>query len=108
MELAWAYELYQRCQQAGIPYLYKQSSNYNTERGIDGLNRYMADLERREYSIDEPLVRQYPATTPGLLPFVEHGKRYTDAQWAKARKGMLSCPTSGTVPVPSTGKLVTI
>ena len=102
MEIAWAYELYQRCQQAGIPYLYKQSSNYKTERGIDGLNRYIADLDDREYDVDEPLIRQYPATTPALLPFIEHGQRFTDAQWAKVRQGMLSWPTSGTILVTST------
>ena len=85
MQLAWAYELYQRCQHAEIPYLFKQSSNIYTERGIDSLNRYIADLEGRHYSIDEPLIRQYPATTPGLLPFVEHGKRFTDPEWTKTK-----------------------
>lgn len=87
MKLEWAHELYEKCKHAGIPFLFKQSSNIYTERGIDGLARYIADMERREYSADDPLIREYPATTPPLLPFLQHGTRYDDAEWLTQIEG---------------------
>jgi protein gp37 len=86
MKLAWAYEVYQRCQEAGIPYLYKQSSDIYTERGIDGLARYIARVEGKPYDPSHALIRQYPVTDPPLLPFAEHGKRYDDEQWLQLVK----------------------
>jgi protein gp37 len=86
MDLKWALELYQRCQVAEIPFLFKQTSDIHTERGIDGLSRYICDLEGREHSGPYPLIREYPVTDPPLLPFAERGRRYTDAQWAKLLK----------------------
>jgi protein gp37 len=83
MQLRWAYEVYRRCQDASIPFLYKQSSDIYTERGIDGLGRYIAQVEGRPYDDQEPLLRQYPPTDPPLLPFIEHGRRYSDEQWGK-------------------------
>jgi hypothetical protein len=70
-------------QQAGIPYLYKQSSDIYTERDIDGLARYIARAEDKPYDPSHALIRQYPVTDPPLLPFSEHDKRYNDEQWSK-------------------------
>jgi protein gp37 len=83
MQLRWAHEVYRRCQDANIPFLYKQSSDIYTERGIDGLARYIAQVEGKPYDATQALVRQYPVTDPRLLPFSEHGKRYRDEQWTK-------------------------
>ncbi|MDR5729232.1 MAG: hypothetical protein RB191_17590 [Terriglobia bacterium] len=88
MNLEWANELYERCKHVGIPFLFKQSSSIYTERGIDGLARYIADMEGRKYSADDPLIREYPATTPSLLPFLEHGSRYDDAEWLTQTEGV--------------------
>jgi hypothetical protein len=68
---------------AGIPFLFKQSSDLYTERGIDGLSRFIAWWEGRQYDPAQALIRQYPATVPPLLPFTEHGHRYSDQQWTK-------------------------
>jgi len=83
MRMEWAYELFLRCKQAGIPFLFKQASDLRTERGIDALARYIADVEGRKYDPVDPVIREYPETDPPLLPFTEHGLRFTDAQWAK-------------------------
>jgi protein gp37 len=83
MQLRWAHEVYRRCQDAGIPFLFKQSSDLYTERGSDGLARYLAHVEGRPYDAALAMIRQYPVTDPPLLPFVEHGKRYSDEQWVK-------------------------
>ncbi len=69
--------------QAGIPFLFKQSSHIHTERGIDGLNRHIADLEGRDYSLEEPLLsgsirRQRRRCCPSLS---RRGKRFSDRQW---------------------------
>jgi protein gp37 len=83
MQPRWAYEVWRRCQDAGIPFLFKQSSDIYTERGIDGLARYIASVEGLPYHDQHALIRQYPRTDPPLLPFIEHGKRYRYEQWTK-------------------------
>jgi protein gp37 len=83
MQLGWAYEVWRRCQDAGIPFLFKQSSDIYTERGIDALGRYIASVENKPYDSAQALIRQYPGTVPLLLPFTEHGRRYRDEQWEK-------------------------
>jgi Protein of unknown function (DUF5131) len=82
MDLQWALELYQRCQAAGVPFLFKQASDLYTERGIDGLSRYIRHLGGVVSPGPGPLIREYPITDPPLLPFTERGHRYTDSQWA--------------------------
>jgi protein gp37 len=40
--LSWAYEVYRRCRDAGIPFLFKQASDLYTERGsmaLRGISR---------------------------------------------------------------------
>jgi protein gp37 len=86
MDLKWALELYRRCQFAEVPFLFKQSSDIHTERGIDGLSRYICHLEGKVHSGPYPLIREYPVTDPPLLPFVERGHRYTDSAWAELLK----------------------
>jgi protein gp37 len=83
MQLRWAHEVYRRCLDAGIPFLFKQSSDIYTERGIDGLPRYIAHVEGRPYDSAEAMIRQYPKTDPPLLPFIEHGHRYDGEQWER-------------------------
>jgi hypothetical protein len=82
MDIEWAYELHKKCEAAGIPFLYKQSSHQHTEHGIDGLSRFIDYVEGRGHSGSYPLIRQYPVTTPALLAFTEHGHRFTDTSWA--------------------------
>jgi protein gp37 len=83
MQLQWAYEVYRRCRDVGIPFLFKQASNLYTERGIDGLARYIAQAEGKPYDPAHALIRQYPVTDPPLSPFIEHGKRYRDEEWER-------------------------
>jgi hypothetical protein len=40
-------------------------------------------VEGKPYDATSALIRQYSVTDPPLLPFVEHGRRYDDAQWEK-------------------------
>lgn len=81
MQLRWTHEVYQRWQDARMPFLFKQSSDIYTEGAIDGLERYIASAEVQRYD-ESPRIRQHPVTNPPLLPFTEHGKRYDDAQWS--------------------------
>jgi len=86
MQMAWAAEVYDLCLEQDIPFLYKQSSNIYTERGINGLSLYLAERDGRDADPESvPLLRDYPATSKPLLPFVEHGKRFTPAEWMKYR-----------------------
>jgi protein gp37 len=83
MRMEWAAEVHDLCRAQGIPFLFKQDHNIYTERGINALSIYLA--ERDGIEVDPatvPLIREYPATGRPLLPFVEHGKRYTMAQYA--------------------------
>lgn len=81
MDLEWAHELYERCRNANIPFLFKQASHRFTERGIDGLSRYIVDLKGEKTDCPLPLIRQYPSVDPPLLTFIEHGLRFTDEEW---------------------------
>lgn len=88
MRMEWAAEVHDACRAQGVPFLFKQSSNIHTERGIDGLSLYLAERDGREVdSATVPLIREYPATNMPLLPFTEHGKRFSAAEWNK-----YSCP----------------
>jgi hypothetical protein len=82
MKMEWAAEVHDKCRKQGIPFLFKQASNIYTERGINALSLFLAD--REEDLADPasvPLIREYPATAVPLLPFVEHGKRFTMTDW---------------------------
>ncbi len=84
MQMRWAHEVRRRCLAAGAPFLFKQATDLYTERGIDGLARYIAQVEGRPYDSARALIRQYPVTDPPLPPFAEHGHRYRDDQWGRA------------------------
>ena len=86
MRLEWAYELFLRCRQARIPFLFKQASHLSTEYGIDALARYVAEVEGRDYDPGDPLLREYPETDPPLLSFRELGQRFTDTEFVQIRK----------------------
>jgi hypothetical protein len=89
MELTWAAEVQDLCRVLKIPFLFKQSSNLYTERGINGLSLYRADRAKQESDPGAvPLIREYPATALPLLPFVEHGSRFT---WAEYRHYEEAC-----------------
>jgi protein gp37 len=84
MKMEWAAEVHALCKKQGIPFLFKQASNIYTERGINSLSLFMAEREGREVDpATVPLVRQYPATELPLLPFVEHGMRFSAGDWAR-------------------------
>lgn len=84
MKMEWAAEVYDICRQQDIPFLFKQSSNIHTERGINGLSLYLAKHAGQEVGPDNvPLIREYPATALPLLPFVEHGKRFHTAEFER-------------------------
>jgi protein gp37 len=88
MEMEWAAEVHDVCREQDVPFLFKQSSNIHTERGINGLSLYLAERDGRDVDpVTVPLIREYPATSLPLLPFAEHGKRFTAADWSK-----YSCP----------------
>jgi hypothetical protein len=59
----------------GFRFLFKQASDLYTERGIDGLARYITHVEGRPYDAALAMIKQYPVTDPPLLPFIEHGHR---------------------------------
>jgi len=83
MDLAWAAEVHDLCHQKSIPFLFKQSSNFHSERGINGLSLCLA--KRTGHDADPetvPLLRSYPKTNLPLLPFIEHGKRFTMSDFA--------------------------
>ena len=72
------------CKEQNVPFLYKQASNIHTERGINGLSLFLAERDDRHVDpATVALIREYPATEMPLLPFTEHGKRFTAADWAK-------------------------
>lgn len=84
MEMAWAAEVHDLCRMQRIPFLFKQASNIYTERGINGLSLYLAKRAGQEVDPDTvPLIREYPATGLPLLPFVEHGKRFSMAEFER-------------------------
>jgi hypothetical protein len=78
MQMAWAAEVHDLCLAAGIPFLFKQSSNIFSERGINGLSVFLAEREGKSADPETvPLLRSYPATDLPLLPFIEYGHRFT-------------------------------
>ena len=82
MKMEWAAEVYDICRQQGIPFLFKQASANFTERGINGLSLYLAKRAGQEVDPDTvPLIREYPAPGLPLLSFVEHGKRFSMAEF---------------------------
>jgi hypothetical protein len=82
MEMAWAAEVHNLCGALEIPFLFKQASDKSTERGINGLSLYLARRAGQEVDpATVPLIREYPETALALLPFVEHGKRFTGAEY---------------------------
>jgi protein gp37 len=87
MRMAWAAEVHDLCKKQNVPFLFKQASNIHTERGINALSLFLAEREGREVEpATVPLIREYPATELPLLPFTEHGKRFTTVDWAKYTK----------------------
>ncbi|MGB8478556.1 MAG: hypothetical protein WCE63_06915, partial [Acidobacteriaceae bacterium] len=49
---------------------------------INGLSLFLADRAGQGVeAATVPLLRAYPATGMPLLPFVEHGKRFTSVEW---------------------------
>ncbi len=87
MKMHWAAEVYDLCQKERIPFLFKQSSDSRSERGINGLSFYIAERAGEEVDAPTiPLLRKYPATRLPLLPFVEHGKRFTEADYKRYRE----------------------
>ena len=87
MRMEWAAEVYDLCKKQDTPFLFKQSSNIHTERGINALSLFLAEREGRKVdAATVPLIREYPATELPLLPFTEHGKRFTAKDWTNYRQ----------------------
>lgn len=87
MDLAWAAEVHDLCREKGIPFLYKQSSNFHSERGINGLSLCLAKRAGQDADpVTVPLLRFYPKTDLPLLPFAEHGKRFTMSDYILYQK----------------------
>ncbi len=100
MRMEWAAEVYDRCEKQDVPFLFKQASNFLTERGINALSLFLAERDSRHVDpATVALIRQYPATELSLLLFTEHGKRFTSADWSKYRKDEVSVH-GGRAPVP--------
>jgi protein gp37 len=78
MRMTWAAEVYDACQAMCVPFLFKQSSNIYTERGINALGLYLRERDGRTC---DPVIRHYPVPISRLLPFTEHGKRFSQAEW---------------------------
>jgi protein gp37 len=74
MKLAWAAEVYERSKQhPNCHYFFKQMSAFKSERGIDGLSRYLGVPD---------LLRSVPPTQLPLMPLsIEKGHRLTDKEW---------------------------
>lgn len=72
--MKWAAELYHRSlTYPNVSYFYKQSSAYRSERGIDGLGRYLNRGIGGKYD----LIRQIPPTgLPRLSLNIEKGRRF--------------------------------
>jgi protein gp37 len=78
MDLEWAAEVHDICRAQRIPFLFKQASNAHTERGINALSLYFAGRAGQEVDPGTvPPIREYPKTELPLMPFSEHGKRFT-------------------------------
>jgi protein gp37 len=80
IDIKWAAELYERSRKCPtLSYFYKQSSAYRSERGIDGLGRYLKMLDKDGKFA---LIREVPETTiPMLLLSLDKGHRFTDGDW---------------------------
>lgn len=83
MEMTWAAEVYDLCKEQRTPFLFKQASNLYTERGINALSLLLAERESRDVDpATVQLIRHYPRTDLPLLPFTEHGRRFSGEDWA--------------------------
>jgi len=88
MDLKWAAEVHDLCGAQRIPFLFKQASSAHTERGINALSLYLAEHAGQEGDPDTvPLIRQYPKTKLPLMPFTEHGKRFTMKEYRAYQSG---------------------
>ena len=84
MQMAWAAEVHDVCRRHEVPFLFKQASHIHTERGINALSLYLAEREGKvEDPATVPVIREYPPTDVPLLPFTEHGKRFSAEDWKK-------------------------
>lgn len=91
MNLKWAAEVHDLCRAQRIPFLFKQASNAYTERGINALSLYLAERAHQEVDPETvPLIREYPKTELPLMPFTEHGKRFTMKEYRAYQSG--ACP----------------
>jgi hypothetical protein len=49
---------------------------------INALSLYLAERAGRKVDpMTVPLIREYPVPKSSLLPFTEHGKRFSQAEW---------------------------
>ena len=86
MDMTWAAEVHDLCRERTIPFLFKQASNIHTERGINGLSLYLAQRAGQKVDAETiPLIREYPETELPLMPFTEHGKRFTMKEYEAYR-----------------------
>jgi hypothetical protein len=82
LQLKWAAEVHDLCMAKGIPFLFKQSSHLQPEHGINGLSLYLAEREGNQVDPETvPPLRFFPTTDLPLLPFIEHGKRFTAEEY---------------------------
>ncbi len=93
MNVEWAAELYERSlTYPNVSYFYKQSSAYRSERGIDGLGRYLNRGIDGKYD----LIRQIPPTALPMLPLsIEKGHRFTDDEWRDYLAQFSTNPVNG-------------
>jgi protein gp37 len=100
MKMNWAAEVHDLCRQHEIPFLFKQAGAYRSESGINALSLYLAEREGRK--VDPATVaifRGYPATHRPLLPFIEHGCRFTAEDWEKNKLAEASAEKSDLIQI---------
>lgn len=93
MRIEWAAELYKRSQELpDVSFFFKQCSAARSERGIDGLGRYL----KLDDSGKPALLRRIPTTVLPMLPLsIEKGHRFTEQQWEayqRSTPGEAVCP----------------
>ena len=82
LQLQWAAEMHDLCKEKSIPFLFKQSSHFQPEHGINGLSLFLAEREGNQAAAENvPLLRSFPTTDLPLLPFMEHGNRFTEEEF---------------------------
>jgi protein gp37 len=84
MDLRWAASLYDAASAAGVPFMFKQVSDFRTERGINALGLYLA--RRNGENVDPETVdcvRQYPSTSLSFSQPQPRGVRWTQNDWEK-------------------------